>query len=54
MTQVFCHPISDIRHPIGTIRKTSLLHKIDPTAMRSSFADFSGISIQMSVIRMDF
>jgi len=33
------------------IRKTSLLHKIDPTALRSSFADDSGISRQMSVSR---
>jgi hypothetical protein len=36
------------------IRKTSLLHKIDPTALRSSFADVSGISHQMSVIRKLF
>jgi hypothetical protein len=34
------------------IRKTSLLHKIDPTALRSSFADGSGISNQVSVIRI--
>jgi hypothetical protein len=33
------------------IRKTSLLHKIDPTARRSSFADISGISDQATVIR---
>jgi hypothetical protein len=30
------------------IRKTSLLHKIDPTALRSSFADVSGISHRMT------
>src|SRR6202049_2147940 len=30
------------------IRKTSLLHKIDPTALRSSFADGSGIRHQIS------
>jgi hypothetical protein len=36
------------------IRKTSLLHKIDPTALRSSFADSSGISHQMPVIRKRF
>jgi hypothetical protein len=36
------------------IRKTSLLHKIDPTALRSSFADGSGISHQMPVIRKRF
>jgi hypothetical protein len=34
------------------IRKTSLLHKIDPTALRSSFADFSGIGNRTSVIRI--
>ena len=39
------------RHPIGTIRKTSLLHKIEPTALRSSAADISGIRHQMSGIR---
>jgi hypothetical protein len=33
------------------IRKTSLLHKIDPTALRSSFAGVSGVGNQMSVIR---
>jgi hypothetical protein len=33
------------------IRKTSLLHKIDPTALRSSFADGSGIRRQISGIR---
>jgi len=36
------------------IRKTSLLHKIDPTALRSSFADISGIRQQISVIRRRF
>jgi hypothetical protein len=34
------------------IRKTSLLHKIDPTALRSSFADIPGVSNQVSVIRI--
>jgi hypothetical protein len=34
------------------IRKTSLLHKIDPTALRSSFADGSGIRHQMSGIKI--
>jgi len=44
----FRHPLSDLRHPIGTIRKTSLLHKIEPTALRSSAADISGIRHQRS------
>jgi hypothetical protein len=34
------------------IRKTSLLHKIDPTALRSSFADGSGIGHQISGIKI--
>jgi hypothetical protein len=33
------------------IRKTSLLHKTDPTARRSGFADDPGVSHQFSVIR---
>jgi len=33
------------------IRKTSLLHKIEPTALRSSFADVSEVGNQSSVIR---
>jgi hypothetical protein len=31
-------------------RKTSLLHKIEPTARRSGFADISGIGRQVSGI----
>jgi hypothetical protein len=34
------------------IRKTSLLHKIEPTARRSSFADIPGISHRISGIRI--
>jgi hypothetical protein len=33
------------------IRKTSLLHKIEPTALRSSSADRSGVSHQISAVR---
>jgi hypothetical protein len=34
------------------IRKTSLLHKIGPTALRSSFAGVSGIGNRVSVVRI--
>jgi hypothetical protein len=44
-------PAANLRSPQRTvIRKTSLLHKIDPTALRSSFADGWGIRHQISGI----
>jgi hypothetical protein len=42
----------DFRPRMESTRKTSLLHKIEPTARRSGFADISGISHRLAVIRI--
>ena len=43
-----CRLRTRVRSGGTLIRKTSLLHKIEPTALRSSLADISGISHQTS------